>query len=209
MVSSSRSSYSATVSFTPVFWAVITVNSTISPFRCIIVSQNMIAANTNIIEGWYAKKTWIHTNKRERCYLAWCCATGPLSIDQYIYEHTLMATQAGGGTRRYTHYRAAYPLPIQEGGGSIPCRFHRPRHPPSLKHVIVHIKSISILLYESGFCTYTHGCFFFVTIHLFLEIRAHHNRWKDSFLLSFLSESKDGDGNIHTHMCNYKSISLL
>jgi hypothetical protein len=74
----------------------------------------MIAANTNIIEEWYAKKTCIHTNKMERCYLAWCCATGPLSIDQYIYEHTLMAIQAGVGQED---------IPVT--GQRIPCRYKK------------------------------------------------------------------------------------
>jgi hypothetical protein len=52
VVSSSRSSYySFAVSFTPMFWVVIIVNSTISYFRCIIVSQNMGVANAGINEG--------------------------------------------------------------------------------------------------------------------------------------------------------------
>lgn len=49
VLSSRYSCYSSAV--IPVFWAVITINSTTSPFECIIVSQNVGVANIGIIKG--------------------------------------------------------------------------------------------------------------------------------------------------------------
>jgi hypothetical protein len=50
----------------------------------------------------------------------------------------------------------------------------------------------------------------FSIVDLFLEIPARFGTWKYFFLSPPLSESQrimDGDGNIHTHMSKYKSIS--
>jgi hypothetical protein len=50
VVPSFRSScYSFAVSPTHVFWTIITVNSTTSTFRCIIISQNMDATNIGTV----------------------------------------------------------------------------------------------------------------------------------------------------------------
>jgi hypothetical protein len=49
-----------------------------------------------------------------------------------------------------------------------------------------------------------------VTVHLFLEIRAHHGRWKDFFLSPFLSESQstvNGDGNTQNPLSVEQSTS--
>jgi hypothetical protein len=45
-------------------------------------------------------------------------------------------------------------------------------------------------------------------VDLFFEIPAHCGRWKSSALSPpFIRISKDCDGNRHTHVCKYKSIS--